>query len=84
MERDFAAYLAERARAIETKRPLTARELAVVFLVSHGMRYEQIGEVLHVATETARHDYGRAIRTKLGARTMAHAVATALRLGLID
>lgn len=63
---------------------MTARELAVVFLLSHGMQYEQIGETLHVATETARHDYGRAIRKKLEARTTAHAVATALRRGLID
>ncbi len=84
MERDFAGYLAERARAIERERPLTGRELAVVILLSHGMGYKEIGETMFVATETVRHDYGRKIRKKLGARTISHAVATALRLGLID
>ncbi len=83
MERDFDGYLTDRAREI-ARAPLGRRELAVVFLLSHGMNYKEIGETIHVSSETVRHDYAKGIRGKLGARTTAHAVSTALRLGLID
>jgi DNA-binding CsgD family transcriptional regulator len=62
--------------------PLTKSELGVVFLSSHGLRYEQIGEMMHVSPGSARY-YAKHARAKINAQTGMHLVATALRLGLI-
>jgi DNA-binding NarL/FixJ family response regulator len=83
MERDFTGYLTDRVREIETPPPLTRRELAVVFLLSHGLRCKQIAAMLYVEESTVR-SHIEAMVAKLDARSQAHAVATALRLGLID
>ncbi len=83
MERDFYSYLADRLAEIETPPLLTRRELAVVFLLSHGLRCKQIGRMLHVEESTIR-THVESLFVRLEARTQAHAVATALRLGLID
>lgn len=63
--------------------PLPRRELAVLLLLSHGMRHAQIGETLHVSRATIDRDVETSV-ARLDARTATHAVATALRLGLIS
>ena len=62
---------------------LTQREREVLRLLADGMRNEEIGRELHIASETARAHIRNAMR-KLDADTRTHAVATALRQSLIE
>ena len=70
------------ARLAQVER-LSPREVACVFLLSHGMDYGGIADVLSISWHTVR-DHMRHARRKLEARTNEHAVATALRLGVIS
>lgn len=63
--------------------PLTRSELAVVFLISHGVPTEQACEWLHISPNTWKR-HAEHVRWKLAAHTTPHAVATALRLGMIS
>jgi DNA-binding CsgD family transcriptional regulator len=63
--------------------PLSAHEVAVVFLASHGVPRAKAAEWLHLSDWTVK-DHRESARQKLGASTLPHAVATALRLGLIS
>ena len=61
---------------------LTSREVQVLALASTGDTYGEIADKLGLAPDTVKMHVVRA-RMKLGARDRAHAVALALRAGLI-
>jgi len=61
---------------------VTARELAVLRLVSMGRRTEEIAKVLGLGEETVR-SHLKKVQGKLGVRNRAHAVAEGLRQQLI-
>jgi DNA-binding NarL/FixJ family response regulator len=62
---------------------LTRRELDVLELLAEGLQHEEIGRRLGISSETVRTHLRKASQ-RLGAATRTHAVATALRLGLIQ
>jgi DNA-binding NarL/FixJ family response regulator len=62
--------------------PLTPRELAVLQQVAAGARNWEIGERLSMAEETVK-VHVRHILEKLGASDRTHAVAIAVRRGII-
>jgi DNA-binding NarL/FixJ family response regulator len=62
--------------------PLTQREAEVLLLVAEGLSHDEIGKTLQIGAETVRTHVQKA-RARLGASNRTHAVATALRLGLI-
>ncbi|HZQ82747.1 MAG TPA: response regulator transcription factor [Gaiellaceae bacterium] len=61
---------------------LTDRERAVLRLIADGYSYEEAGKELFISPETVRAHVAKSL-TKLGARSRTHAVAEALRAGLI-
>lgn len=61
---------------------LTQREADVLTLLAEGFTYEEIGRRLGISSETVRTHLQKACG-RLGASTRTHAVATAIRLGLI-
>ncbi|HEY3802651.1 MAG TPA: response regulator transcription factor [Kofleriaceae bacterium] len=61
---------------------LTERELEVLRLLADGLQHEAIGERLGIGSETVRTHLRKACG-RLGAATRTHAVASALRAGLI-
>jgi DNA-binding NarL/FixJ family response regulator len=65
-----------------SRRPLTEPERQVVECLSVGLTIVMAAEVLG-RTPTAVHELVRVARVKLGAKNQAHAVALALRQGLI-
>jgi DNA-binding NarL/FixJ family response regulator len=62
---------------------LTARESEVLELLAEGIGHEEIGKRLGIGAETVRTHLRKAC-DRLGAATRTEAVATALRLGLIQ
>lgn len=70
------------ARADERERPLTARELEVLRLVSDGLPNHEIGTRLFLAEETVK-SHVRNVLAKLGAVSRAHAVAIGFRRGMV-
>jgi DNA-binding NarL/FixJ family response regulator len=80
-------YVDPAMRAILLDRPLTAkvrvltdRQREVLALLGHGRSMEQIGQELHISSETARTHVQNAMRS-LEARTRTHAILLALRSG---
>lgn len=70
--------------AMRPSRPkLTDRERDVLTHLSRGESHEEIGRALGISIETVR-THLRKASDKLGAATRTQAVATALRLGLIE
>lgn len=63
-------------------RDLTPAELRVVEAMSQGLTAEMAGDLLGVAAETVRSQL-KAARFRLRGKNTTHAVANALRLGLI-
>lgn len=63
--------------------PLTPREQDVLRWAAEGKTDWEIGVILHVSEHTADKML-RLVRGKLAASTRAHAVAKAIRLGIID
>jgi DNA-binding CsgD family transcriptional regulator len=63
--------------------PLSAREREILSRVALGQDGPEIAAALVVSPATVRTHIGNAVR-KLGARSRAHAVAVALRSGLLD
>jgi DNA-binding CsgD family transcriptional regulator len=61
---------------------LSRREIQVLELLSHGTTLAQAADSLGIGFETAR-SHKKAARFKLRAKNTTHAVATALRKGLI-
>ena len=62
---------------------LRPRELDVLRLLAEGLSHEAIGERLEISAETVR-SHVRKASSRLGASTRTQAVASALRLGLIE
>jgi len=62
---------------------LSARELDVLRLVSLGSSNKRVGQLLNVTEDTVK-AHMKAILSKLGASDRTHAVALALRRGIID
>lgn len=69
-------------RAIGQAAPLTARELAVLRLISDGRQIAEAARLLGIGDETVRTHLKKA-QGKLGAKNRAHVVAQAMRLHLI-
>jgi LuxR family quorum sensing-dependent transcriptional regulator len=69
-------------RRIENRPPVTARELAVLRLVSLGKTTQETAKLLGVGDETVR-SHLKKVQSKLGVRNRAHAVAEAVRQQLI-
>ena len=66
-----------------SKPALTPRETEVLAHVADGLSHQEIGNRLSIGSETVR-THSRKAADRLGASTRTQAVATALRLGLID
>ena len=62
--------------------PLTRREREILRLLADGLRIAEIGKQLYLSPDTIKVHLTKA-RRKLGARTTAEAVATAVRRSLI-
>jgi DNA-binding CsgD family transcriptional regulator len=62
---------------------LTPQQLRVVELISHGKTYIEVSEAMDISPDTVR-SHMREIRLRLGVHSMAHAVATLLRDGVIQ
>ena len=67
----------------ESRPALSERDEALLEYISNGMTDERIGEALHLSAETVRANVRKVVGT-LGARNRTHAVALALKAGLID
>jgi LuxR family quorum sensing-dependent transcriptional regulator len=74
--------LGEDPRRVGTRLPITARELAVLRLVSLGKDTEGIAKLLGIGEETVR-THLKKVQTKLGVCNRAHAVAEAIRQQLM-
>jgi len=70
------------AARLRRRDPLSRSETAVVFLLSHGLRYQGIGRLLYMSPGTVKH-HAHAARRKLDAQDNAQMVAKAIRAGLI-
>lgn len=64
------------------ERPVSPAELRVVECLSHGLTTDMAAEVLGISHHTVR-SHLSVVRAKLAAKNQAHAVAIALRQGLI-
>jgi PAS domain S-box-containing protein len=62
---------------------LSAREFEILALLAEGQENDEIARTLHLALDTVKAHVSRVLQ-KLGARSRTHAVALALRSGLID
>ena len=62
---------------------LTPRQLEVLKLTADGYEYKRVGYELGITEPTVR-SMAVEIREKLGALSMAHAVAIAFRMGLLS
>jgi len=79
-----SALLEARERERDAESPaLTPRELDVLRLVSNGCSNKEVARALHLSAGTVK-SYLDDIYRKLEVSDRAHAVATALRLGLLD
>ncbi|TMK79714.1 MAG: response regulator transcription factor [Actinobacteria bacterium] len=74
--------LARVALGASSKPSLTPREAEVLAHVADGLSHAEIGKRLSISPETVRTHVRKAC-DRLNARTRTHAVATALRLGLL-
>lgn len=70
----------ERSAGLE---PLTARELEVLAQMSQGLGNREIAQALGISTHTAKFHVAQII-AKLAASSRAHAVAKAMRAGLVE
>jgi DNA-binding CsgD family transcriptional regulator len=66
-----------------SREPLTPRELEVLQLIADGLSNKQIAARLWLSVETVK-SHVCAVHAKLGAESRAHAVAIALRQGLLS
>jgi DNA-binding NarL/FixJ family response regulator len=74
---------ADRRRLSGATEPLTAREHEVLLKMSLGLGNRQIAQALHISAHTAKFHVAQII-AKLDATSRAHAVAKALRSGLVE
>ena len=80
-ERVYAGYFTERARP--RRDTLTPAETEILRYLSHGLSPDDVARLRVVSPETVRGQV-KTLRARLAAKTTAHAVAIALRHGLID
>jgi PAS domain S-box-containing protein len=80
---ELGRFLARRRGELGPERSLTARELQVVQLAAYGLSGREIASQLVVSPSTIKTHFNH-IYEKLGVSDRAAAVATALRLGLIE
>ena len=73
----------ERKAAPQKAGPLTRREREVLVAMSNGLGNREIGGALGISAHTAKFHVAQII-AKLDAQSRAHAVAKALRAGLVD
>ena len=73
----------ERKAALQKAGPLTRREREVLVAMSNGLGNREIGGALGISAHTAKFHVALII-AKLDAQSRAHAVAKALRAGLVD
>lgn len=73
----------ERKAAPQTTATLTRREREVLVAMSNGLGNREIGGALGISAHTAKFHVAQII-AKLDAQSRAHAVAKALRAGLVD
>lgn len=78
---DSDGYFAE--RAVPKRQDLTPTEVANLRWLSHGLTDPMIADARGVSRETVKRQLTMT-RYKLAAKTRAHAVAIALRAGIID
>lgn len=71
------------SRAGQHYEPLTARETQVLEKLAQGLGNKAIADSLHISTHTAKFHVAQII-AKLDASSRAHAVAKALRAGLLE
>ena len=76
---EYDGYL----RDYRTLATISARRLETLRYLSHGLTARQTADAMTVEYDTVI-KHMKAARRELGAKTTAHAVAVALRLGLID
>jgi DNA-binding CsgD family transcriptional regulator len=70
-------------REIISGEPLTAREVEVLLWAARGKTAEETAAEIFIATETVR-SYRKRVSAKLSADSLAHAVALALRDGIVS
>jgi DNA-binding NarL/FixJ family response regulator len=63
--------------------PLTKHDERLLELISHGVSDEHIGEQLHLSADAVRANVRKVVQA-MGARNRTHAVALALKTGLIE
>jgi DNA-binding CsgD family transcriptional regulator len=80
-----AGAAADRAAPDVTVAPatLSPRQLETLALIASGATDKQAGRLLKISVFTVGHHLAR-VRERLGATHNAHAVAIAIRLGIID
>lgn len=81
--RERSAQVEHRASPPRALEQLTARELEILGLMADGLFNREISERLWLAEETVK-THVHHVLTKLGARSRAHAVAIALRSGVLE
>lgn len=62
--------------------PVTKREAEALAVLSHGMTYGEAGVIMGISAETVQ-TLAKAARRKLKAKDTKHAIASALRRGII-
>jgi PAS domain S-box-containing protein len=77
-----SAEAAPRPRSRDRAR-LSTREFEILVLLAEGLENDDIARSLHLAPDTVKAHVSKVLQ-KLGARSRTHAVALALRGGLID
>ena len=77
---DYEGYFAEKTHRPRVTAP---RELEVLRYASHGLTEYESADAMGVSAGTVN-GYMQQVRRELRAKTWTHAVAIALRLGLID
>jgi len=81
--RERSAQVEHRESPQRALEQLTARELEILGLMADGLFNREISERLWLAEETVK-THVHHVLTKLGARSRAHAVAIALRSGVLE
>ena len=61
----------------------TTRELEILKAIANGMNYQEVAKTMYISVETVK-SHLRHLRPKLNAKNTTHAVAIALRRGMIE
>jgi DNA-binding CsgD family transcriptional regulator len=80
---DYGGYYGDEVHSEREPLDATARELEVLRYTSYGLKWRECADAMGIAPDTVMAHLSH-VRRKLRAKNTAHAVAIALRLGLID